>query len=159
MADLDNWDTYNVRLYAEGAGTVDYTVRWFDDNYNLIDERVFFQVPITENSILTTNTDRSRNTVLNIDLNGDGTIDEIWIAGENGLGKRQTDGTQSGGGAGIPGPPTSPSPQTGDGNILSIVFYASSLTFALFVIIVLLRMKRRKISKQNPVTKKQETLQ
>jgi hypothetical protein len=54
-----------------GTGTMDDTLRFFDGEDNLTDERRFAGVPITANTLIYTATDKEA-TVLRVDANGDG---------------------------------------------------------------------------------------
>ncbi len=78
---IDSADGYDIVLNGTDEGTLDYTIRFFDGDGNLYDERVFDDVPLTEDTIITTNADEGQDTVLEVDHNGDGVVDEIWRAG------------------------------------------------------------------------------
>ena len=56
-----------------------YEIEWLDENYNPID-KLTFTVPIEDGYKITTDTGSGANTVLKLDKNGDGTIDEIIAA-------------------------------------------------------------------------------
>lgn len=73
----------NVALNGTGIGVMDYEIRFYDSEGNLTEERVFENVPITEDTLIYTNTTKSQNTVLEIDQDGDGTIDNTWTAAAN----------------------------------------------------------------------------
>jgi len=89
MLALIDWEDHEVTLNVIGDGTIDYTIRWFDDENNLLDERIFVDIPVNENAIITTNTARDEIIILEIDSNGDGTIDERWEAEENEVGSHE----------------------------------------------------------------------
>lgn len=89
MLCLDD-DNYNITLNGTDDGTMNYTIRWFDENNKLTDERNFVDVPITANTLITTGSDKLNNTVLNIDQNGDGKIDSVWAAKANDEGVKKT---------------------------------------------------------------------
>lgn len=82
-------DKYNVVLNGTGNGTMNYEIRWFNKNNKLVTSRTFSDIPINENTIITTSTDKNKNIVLNVDLNGDGIVDNI-IQDDD-----QTNGSQS----------------------------------------------------------------
>ncbi|MCM1091615.1 MAG: Ig-like domain-containing protein [Butyrivibrio sp.] len=82
MLCVDSGDM-DVTLNGTGTGVMDYTIRFYDSNENLMEERVFEDVPITEDTLIYTNITESQNTVLEIDQDGDGTIDATWTAAEN----------------------------------------------------------------------------
>ena len=83
MLALENWEDYEVTLNVVGDGTLDYTIRWFDDDNHLVDERIFEDIPVNENETITSSTALESLTVLEIDSNGDGTVDGHWEAGPN----------------------------------------------------------------------------
>lgn len=83
---LEEWNNYNIYLNGTANGTMEYSICWYSSDGTLIDERAFTDIPISENTIITTNTDKDNNTYLNVDTNDDGIIDRIWQAEENSLG-------------------------------------------------------------------------
>jgi len=80
MLCLEGWDNYIVNLYGTSDGTMTYTIRWFDSDNELVDERVCDDVPVTANTIILTDTNNRTDTVLNIDNDGDGIIDQTRAA-------------------------------------------------------------------------------
>ncbi|KUO75864.1 MAG: hypothetical protein APF81_05395 [Desulfosporosinus sp. BRH_c37] len=66
---------YNVKLVGTSRGTMTYTLQRFDDNNNLIKTIRFDNVNVTEQSVITSNTDFDGTIVLMIDDNNDGNID------------------------------------------------------------------------------------
>lgn len=74
---------YDISLNGTGYGTMDYSIMYYDENDDVSDERTFENVPITANTFINTNTDKTVNTKLSIDSDGDGAEDTIWVAGEN----------------------------------------------------------------------------
>ncbi|MDR3077054.1 MAG: hypothetical protein LBU26_07100, partial [Synergistaceae bacterium] len=68
-------DVFPVRLEGTDAGTMDYAIRFFDKDGNLLAEREFKDVKITDKTIITTDTSRSGETKLAVDENGDGIVD------------------------------------------------------------------------------------
>ena len=79
---------YNIELTATGAGEMDYTANYFDDNETIVDSRRFPRVPLTPTTYITANAARAVATQLNIDVDRDGIIDMIWEASANSIGKR-----------------------------------------------------------------------
>ncbi|MDR1979660.1 MAG: alpha/beta hydrolase, partial [Synergistaceae bacterium] len=67
---------FPVSLQGTGTGTMDYSIRFFDGDGKLLEERNVGGVPITPSTRVTTDTDRSKPTVLQVDKDGDGVIDE-----------------------------------------------------------------------------------
>ena len=68
-------DDYDISITGTDDGSMDYTIRWFDGNDNLIDERYVTDVAISKATKIGTGTNKNQPTVLNIDGNGDGTVD------------------------------------------------------------------------------------
>jgi hypothetical protein len=91
MLCLDEGD-YAVTLDGTDTGTMDYTLRRFDGEDNLTDERHFAGVPVTADTLIYTDTDPEA-TVLRVDADGDGDIDSTWTARANET-RRVADGQQ-----------------------------------------------------------------
>ena len=93
MLALEEWEDYEVILHVPEDGLLDYTIRWFDEEDNLVDERIFTDIPLFQSGVVTSSTAREAVTVLEIDRYGDGSIQERWEAQENnsgnGLGERR----------------------------------------------------------------------
>ena len=70
-------NSYDILITGTGEGTMDYSIRFYDANGNLLEERLFLEVPITYNTIISTNTNPTAATNLFVDTNGDGTYDSI----------------------------------------------------------------------------------
>ena len=70
-------EIYDVLIVGTGYGTMTYSIRFYDADGNFVEERIFFNVPITDDTVITTNTNQAETTRLNIDTNGDGTHDII----------------------------------------------------------------------------------
>jgi hypothetical protein len=66
---------FPVTLEGTGSGTMDYSIRFYDENNNLLGERAFEDVKITDKTIITTDTGRGAATVLKVDEDGDGVVD------------------------------------------------------------------------------------
>ncbi|MDR1581440.1 MAG: hypothetical protein LBS35_13875 [Synergistaceae bacterium] len=69
-------DVFPVTLEGTDSGTMDYSIAFYGADNNLIEERFIEDVPITDDTVITTDTDRGVATVLDIDIDGDGTVDE-----------------------------------------------------------------------------------
>jgi hypothetical protein len=107
---VDEADGYTVTLDGTDTGTMDYTLRRFDGEDNLTDERHFAGVPVTAATLIYTDTDPEA-TVLRVDADGDGDIDSTWTAQAHET-RRAADGQQN------PDPqnpdPQNPDPQNPD---------------------------------------------
>lgn len=84
MVCIDAGDDYDIVLKGTGKGTMDYSIRFFNEQGLLFDESNFTNVPITENTVIHTGTNRKNGIVLNIDSNGDGMINELYSSADNG---------------------------------------------------------------------------
>ena len=76
-------EDYSIEVNGTGEGTMDYAIRFFDENGEKTDERIFEEVAITEETVITTDADPDEETVLSVDADGDGNADETWTAKEN----------------------------------------------------------------------------
>jgi len=74
---LDRENIYDVLIRGTGNGTMNYSISFYDADDNLLEERIFTNVLITPETVITTNTDISVMTRLNVDSNGDGDYDLI----------------------------------------------------------------------------------
>ena len=83
---LEDWEEHEITINVIEVGTLDYTIRWFDEDNNLVDERNFVDIPVSENETITSSTALEEVTVLEIDRSGDGIADERWEAEENSQG-------------------------------------------------------------------------
>lgn len=83
MLYLNELDNYDVSIIGYDEGTMDYSINYYDDNAELTDQRSFQSVPITDTTQIGTNTDIEEPTVLSVDSDGDGVVDEEWKASEN----------------------------------------------------------------------------
>lgn len=77
---LDPDIDYDIELTGTGVGTMNYSVNYFDDNENIVDYRIFEEVPISQTTIINSNTFNDSAMTLNIDKDSDGEVDEIWSA-------------------------------------------------------------------------------
>ncbi|WP_148298840.1 OmpL47-type beta-barrel domain-containing protein, partial [Paenibacillus pini] len=72
---LLNDGDYKVRLKGTGYGDMIYSIIWSDEN-DLEEKTVRFdEIPVTPNSIFTSSTNKSGQITLQVDENGDGTVD------------------------------------------------------------------------------------
>lgn len=83
MLCLDEDENIKIKLNGTDTGTMDYTIRYFDENNNLVDERNFKDVPVTKDTLIDTGIDKGNETVLNIDQDGDGKVDKTISASKN----------------------------------------------------------------------------
>ena len=80
MACIDTSDDYDVTLNGTDEGTMDYTIRYFNSDDELQSETTINDVPITKDTIITTKPVSTEDTVLNVDIDGDGTVDKTYTA-------------------------------------------------------------------------------
>ena len=72
---------YEVEIVGTGEGTMDYSVGYMDENGEYTEMREIKDVPITEDTVITTGTARTSKTVLNVDSDGDGETDDTYSVG------------------------------------------------------------------------------
>lgn len=81
---LDPSIVYDVQLNGTGSGTMNYSVNYVDDSNVIIDYRTFESIPITPTTKIDSNTNNSAGEIsLNLDEDGDGTIDKVYSAAVN----------------------------------------------------------------------------
>lgn len=78
---------YDVQIVGTGHGIMDYTIGFMDENGDYSDFRRFEDIKITRRTTIDTVATVSKESVLNIDENGDGKYDLRLRAEENGLGE------------------------------------------------------------------------
>lgn len=78
---------YDVRIIGTGHGIMDYTIGFMDENGDYGDFRRFEDIKITRKTMIDTVAAVSKESVLNIDENGDGKYDLKLRAEENGYGE------------------------------------------------------------------------
>jgi len=83
MICMDEDTNLDINLTGTDTGTMDFTVRHFSADEELLDERIFENVPLTDKTIIKTKADNNEVTVLNVDVDGDGVVDETWTAKKN----------------------------------------------------------------------------
>lgn len=71
-------DDYSITITGTGEGTMDYTIRYFDENGVLVEERNITDVPITPKTLISTDTRKNADTTLSVDSNGDGIADDYY---------------------------------------------------------------------------------
>jgi|GEM_PF-4569138 len=76
---LDDGD-YDVSMHGTGNGMMEYSIRYYDAGNRLKEERSVKDVPITPNTVISTGTRENQKTTLEVDANGDGTVDQILEA-------------------------------------------------------------------------------
>jgi len=74
MLCVDDYDDYSIKLQGTDAGTMDYGISRFDEDNFLIEENVFSDVPVTEKTKITTDTDAADGIALNVDKDGNGKV-------------------------------------------------------------------------------------
>ncbi|RDY32837.1 cellulose binding domain-containing protein [Lachnotalea glycerini] len=80
MLCLDDAADYNIIMNGTGKGTMDYSIRYFDSEDQLVNEYKFTDLPITEDTVITTGSDQS-DMALHIDENNDGIVDYDFSSG------------------------------------------------------------------------------
>lgn len=80
---LDEGTDYEISLNGTGAGTMDYSIRHYSEDDQIVDSRSFRDVPLTSSTRISTDTVIQDEVKLDIDSNGDGVSDSVWTCGEN----------------------------------------------------------------------------
>ncbi|MDR1359023.1 MAG: hypothetical protein LBJ48_06720 [Coriobacteriales bacterium] len=81
---LDPRTDYTISLDGTDTGTMDYEIRFFDEEGELEQRRTFESIRITEDTEILTGSDPDKDTVLAIDDDGDGKVDRSPSATANG---------------------------------------------------------------------------
>ncbi len=76
-------DLYQIQMQGIDEGEMDLSLEWYDENEKLVTEKQFLQIPISSTTKMSVDTNEEGRTILNVDNDGDGTVDEEWYA-ENG---------------------------------------------------------------------------
>ena len=71
-------DLYDISLFGTKEGIMDMSLEWLDEDNNTVIEKQFPQVPITEQTEISIESNRIGESVLNIDNDSDGNVDENW---------------------------------------------------------------------------------
>jgi len=82
MLCIDAEEAYDIQMNGTDEGTMDYSIRFFDEEGQLCDERIFDEVPLTEETKIHTEVAQKEELVMEVDTDGDGTIEETWTAKE-----------------------------------------------------------------------------
>ena len=72
---------YDIEIEGYDEGTMQYTAGYVDENGEYSEMRRLEDVPITGETVITTNTDRRAPTELRIDSDGDGKVDDTMSVG------------------------------------------------------------------------------
>lgn len=88
---LDDNKEYDIELVGTDLGTMDYSIEYYDEDNNKVDERVFKGVPITNRTVIKTGSDNSGEMRLHIDTNGDGVDDGLWVSDGSNLEGKEVD--------------------------------------------------------------------
>ena len=74
---------YDISIEGYSTGSMNYTIRFMDENREYNDIRTFNYVTITGDTIISTVAGISDTTVMNIDVDGDGELDRYYTAQPN----------------------------------------------------------------------------
>ena len=83
MICMDEDTNLDINLTGTDTGTMDFKVSHFSSSNELLDERIFEDVPLTDKTVIKTKADNKEVTVLSVDHDGDGVVDETWTAKKN----------------------------------------------------------------------------
>lgn len=78
---------YDVVIQGTGNGVMNYIISYPDENGAYTDVRTFEALPVTEKTVVKTNTKHKRRTVLKLDSDGDGHTDVRYRAGKDETGE------------------------------------------------------------------------
>lgn len=81
---VDTADGYNISMDATADGVLEYAVRYYDGNGKLYDERMVTDVAITSKTEISTDVNEAEETVLEIDSDGNGTVDSTLVVNGGG---------------------------------------------------------------------------
>lgn len=74
---------YDICITGTGEGTMDYSVSYPNKKGKYTDTRSFEEIPITEKTLILSNTDQGLHTELKVDTNGNGSFDRTYSAWRN----------------------------------------------------------------------------
>ena len=74
---------YEICITGTGKGKMDYSISYPNDEGEYEDVRKFKNVPITKDTLISTNTAKTEETELSVDTDGDGIFDMIYKAKED----------------------------------------------------------------------------
>ena len=78
---------YEVKIFGTGYGYMDYTIGFMDENGEYTDMRMFRNIQVTSQTVIDTVAAASKETILNVDADGDGKYDVKYRAAAYGYGK------------------------------------------------------------------------
>jgi len=84
---VDTKNGYDVSLSATESGDLEFAVRYYDGKGNLYDERMVTDVEVTGETKISVNVNKTEETVLEIDTDGDGNVDTTMIVDGSGNGE------------------------------------------------------------------------
>ena len=76
-------DDYDISIEGTGRGRMNYTIGFMDENGEYSDFRKFTNIKIRKSTVIDTVAAKSKNTILNVDEDGDGKYDLKYKAGAN----------------------------------------------------------------------------
>lgn len=117
---------YDVRIVGTGHGLMDYTIGFMDENGDYSDFRRFENIKITRRTEIDTVAAVSKESVLNIDEDGDGKYDLKLRAEENGYGE-----------------------EVEESILIYIVAVSGAVLLLLIVILIVRKNRKNKKSKEN----------
>ena len=74
---------YEICINGTGKGKMDYSISYPNEDGDYTDVRKFKSVPITKDTVISTNTAKGEETELSVDTDGDGIFDMIYTAKED----------------------------------------------------------------------------
>ncbi len=80
---LKEGPNYDISISGTGEGSMNYQIGLMDENGEYEDYRYFNEIAITPQTQISTSANTSKATMLSIDNDGDGSIDQRLIAGAN----------------------------------------------------------------------------
>lgn len=78
---------YDIQIFGNGKGKMEYTIGFMDENGEYSDMRKFKSIPITRKTEINTVAAETATTTLEVDTDGDGKVDVKYRAGKNGRGE------------------------------------------------------------------------
>lgn len=117
---------YDVEIVGTGHGIMDYTIGFMDENGDYSDFRRFEDIKITRRTKIDTVATVSKDSVLNIDEDGDGRYDLKLRADENGYGE-----------------------EVDDSMMMYVVMGGGALLLLLIVVCVARKRKKKKLKENN----------
>ena len=77
---------YEICINGTGKGKMDYSISYPNEDGDYKDVRKFKGVPITKDTVISTNTDKTKDTELSVDSDGDGVFDMVYTAKQDSKG-------------------------------------------------------------------------